>query len=133
MPSPENLIRKIDAYNPKADLDMVRLAFDFAKEAHEGQTRTSGEPYITHPLAAAEILADMLLPVPIVIAALLHDVPEDTPAPWPTSARSSATTWPPSWAASPSSARSSTAASTGTWRTCARCSWTWPATSAWCS
>ncbi|MEY4723119.1 MAG: pyrophosphokinae, partial [Candidatus Parcubacteria bacterium] len=78
MPNPENLLRKIHAYDPNADLTMVRLAFDFAREAHEGQTRTSGEPYITHPLAAAEILAEMRFPVNIVIAGLLHDVPEDT-------------------------------------------------------
>ncbi len=74
----ENLLEKIRAYNPKADLDMVRLAFEFAEKAHSGQQRSSGEPYIVHPLAAAEILADMKLPTPIIIAGLLHDVPEDT-------------------------------------------------------
>jgi GTP pyrophosphokinase len=76
--SPERLLAKIQTYNPKADLDMVRLAFEVADKAHAGQTRTSGEPYITHPLAAAEILADMKMPISIVIAGLLHDVPEDT-------------------------------------------------------
>jgi guanosine-3',5'-bis(diphosphate) 3'-pyrophosphohydrolase len=76
----ENLLRKIRTYNPKADLDMVRLAFDFAEKAHEGQKRTSGEPYFVHPVKAAEILADMKLPTPIIVAGLLHDVPEDTKA-----------------------------------------------------
>lgn len=76
--SPEKLLEKIRAYSPKADLDMVRLAFDVADKAHDGQLRTSGEPYIFHPLAAAEILADLKMPIPIVIAGLLHDVPEDT-------------------------------------------------------
>ncbi len=76
--SPDNLIRRITSYAPKADLDMVRLAFDFAADAHQGQKRLSGEPYITHPLRAAEILAEMKLPVTIIIAGLLHDVPEDT-------------------------------------------------------
>ncbi len=75
----ENLLEKIHSYNPKADLDMVRLAFEFAEHAHKGQMRSSGEPYIIHPLAAAEILADMKLPTNIIIAGLLHDVPEDTP------------------------------------------------------
>ncbi len=75
----EPLLAKIRAYNPKADLDMVRLAFEFAAKAHEGQKRTSGEPYIVHPVAAAETLAELRLPTPIIIACLLHDVPEDTP------------------------------------------------------
>jgi GTP pyrophosphokinase len=78
-PTADHLIEKIRGYAPAADLDMVRLAFDFAADAHEGQTRHTGEPYIIHPLAAAEILADLKLPAPIVVACLLHDVPEDTP------------------------------------------------------
>ncbi|OGL74434.1 hypothetical protein A3C96_02750 [Candidatus Uhrbacteria bacterium RIFCSPHIGHO2_02_FULL_60_10] len=78
MPSPENLLAKIKAYAPKADLDLVRLAYDFAADAHADQKRLSGQPYISHPLRAAEILAEMRLPIPIIIAGLLHDVPEDT-------------------------------------------------------
>jgi len=77
--SPDNLLAKVKAYDPKADLDMIRLAFEFARDAHEGQLRSSGEPYITHPLRASEILAEMRMPSSIVIAGLLHDVPEDTP------------------------------------------------------
>jgi guanosine-3',5'-bis(diphosphate) 3'-pyrophosphohydrolase len=76
--SADGLIAKIRAYNPEADLDMVRLAFEFAEQAHRGQLRASGEPYISHPLAAAHTLADMRMPPSLVIAALLHDVPEDT-------------------------------------------------------
>ncbi len=72
------LLQKIRAYAPDADLDMVRLAFEFADKAHAGQLRASGEPYIVHPVKAAEILAGMRLPIPIIIACLLHDVPEDT-------------------------------------------------------
>ncbi|MFH1946601.1 MAG: RelA/SpoT family protein [Candidatus Magasanikbacteria bacterium] len=77
-PTIESLLKKVDTYVPKADLDMIRLAFDFAQNAHAGQTRKSGEPYIVHPLATAHILADLRIDPDIVIAALLHDVPEDT-------------------------------------------------------
>ncbi|MEK9152960.1 MAG: RelA/SpoT family protein, partial [Patescibacteria group bacterium] len=55
-----------------------RLAFDYARDAHDGQKRMSGDPYIIHPLRTAELLADMKLPTSIIIAGLLHDVPEDT-------------------------------------------------------
>ncbi len=74
----EGLIEKIKAYDNTADFDMVRLAYDYAAEAHEGQTRRSGEPYIIHPLAAAHTLADMHIDPIIIVATLLHDVPEDT-------------------------------------------------------
>ncbi|MFA5211176.1 MAG: RelA/SpoT family protein [Patescibacteria group bacterium] len=73
-----SLIEKIKNYDTKADLDMIRLAYDYAEKAHQGQTRKSGEPYIIHPLATAHILADMKTDYILVIAALLHDVPEDT-------------------------------------------------------
>ena len=59
-------------------LRLVADAFDFAVEAHEGQVRASGEPYVTHPAEAALILADLGLDAPTLAAALLHDVPEDT-------------------------------------------------------
>lgn len=76
--SVDNLLNMIRTYEAEADTDMVRLAFEYARDAHEGQKRMSGEPYIIHPVATAEILASMELPIPIVIAGLLHDVPEDT-------------------------------------------------------
>ncbi len=73
-----DLIIKLQENNPNADTDLVRLAYEFAENAHKGQVRASGEPYIIHPLATAYILAEMRLGIPLVVAALLHDVPEDT-------------------------------------------------------
>lgn len=72
------LIKKIESYDAKADFEMIRLVYDYAKEAHEGQFRRSGEPYIIHPLAASYILANMSIDPVIIMATLLHDVPEDT-------------------------------------------------------
>ena len=63
---------------PQADLAVLRRAFDFAAQAHHDQTRFTGEPYITHPLASAQILADIGIDPVAVTAAILHDVPEDT-------------------------------------------------------
>ncbi len=77
-PTIEGLLEKVKLYAKDADLDLVRLAFDFADEAHRGQTRKSGEPYIIHPLSAAHYLADSKIDPTIVAATLLHDVPEDT-------------------------------------------------------
>jgi len=74
----DSLLAKIRHYDPKADMDMVRLAYDFADAAHAGQMRKSGDPYIIHPLSAAHLLADMRIDPVIVSATLLHDVPEDT-------------------------------------------------------
>ena len=74
----DDLIQKIKFYAPNADLDLVRLAFDYAKKAHSGQKRLSGEPYINHPLATAMNLAEMKLHQDIIIAGLLHDIPEET-------------------------------------------------------
>jgi len=74
----KTLMKTLKEYLPKADLELVELAFDFAKEAHEGQKRLTGEDYIFHPLATAQTLAEMKLSPAIIIAGLLHDVPEDT-------------------------------------------------------
>jgi GTP pyrophosphokinase len=63
---------------PGADLSTVGAALDLALEAHEGQRRATGEPYVTHPIASAQILADLGVDPVAVTAALLHDVPEDT-------------------------------------------------------
>jgi GTP pyrophosphokinase len=65
-------------YKSEYDLDLVKLAYDFAKEAHKNQKRKSGELYINHPLETAIILAKMGMDQPSIIAGLLHDVPEDT-------------------------------------------------------
>jgi guanosine-3',5'-bis(diphosphate) 3'-pyrophosphohydrolase len=74
----DNLLARVRANNPEADLDLVRLGFEYAEEAHRGQERASGVPYMTHSLRTAENLAEMGLPVPIIVAGLLHDVPEET-------------------------------------------------------
>ncbi|MBU1348609.1 RelA/SpoT family protein [Patescibacteria group bacterium] len=74
----ERLVEMIRGYNPQADFDKVQRAYVFAKIAHEGQKRATGEPYIIHPLATAMTLAEMRLPTTIIAAGLLHDVPEDT-------------------------------------------------------
>ena len=63
---------------PSASLENIRRAFDYAYKCHEGQMRKSGAPYITHPLAAAKIIAEMGIDEESVIAALLHDCIEDT-------------------------------------------------------
>jgi guanosine-3',5'-bis(diphosphate) 3'-pyrophosphohydrolase len=74
----ERLIEKISKYLSEEDVEMVRRAYVMAEEAHRGQTRSSGEPYIVHPVAVAEILADLELDAVTLSAALLHDVVEDT-------------------------------------------------------
>ncbi len=72
------LINKIKSYNPQANTQDIKDAYDFACAAHGNQMRLSGDPYITHPLAVAVILADMEMDNDTIIAALLHDVVEDT-------------------------------------------------------
>jgi GTP diphosphokinase / guanosine-3',5'-bis(diphosphate) 3'-diphosphatase len=74
----DDLIDESRKYCRRDDLDMVRLAYDFAEKAHHGQMRHSGDPYIIHPLSTAFILALLRIDTNIIIAALLHDVPEDT-------------------------------------------------------
>ncbi len=74
----QELLKTIKKYHPKEDLEMVELAYDFANEAHRGQKRLNGEDYITHPLATAQKLAEMKFDVPIIVAGLLHDIPEET-------------------------------------------------------
>jgi guanosine-3',5'-bis(diphosphate) 3'-pyrophosphohydrolase len=77
----ENLEKTVRGYNPSADFARIRAAFEFAQKAHEGQKRKSGEPYIIHPLAVAQIVAEELkLDSESIEAALLHDVIEDTAA-----------------------------------------------------
>jgi len=73
----ESIINRVQSYSPQGDMDLIRRAYEFAVEAHKDQKRLTGDPYITHPLAAAEILADLEMDVPSVAAALLHDVVED--------------------------------------------------------
>lgn len=77
----DQLLQKATSYIKPADLERIREAYEFADKAHAGQVRKSGEPYILHPLAVAEILVDMQMDATSVIAALLHDVVEDTTVP----------------------------------------------------
>ncbi|MDT0596347.1 bifunctional GTP diphosphokinase/guanosine-3',5'-bis pyrophosphate 3'-pyrophosphohydrolase [Glaciecola petra] len=74
----EGLEAKISTYLSKKQVDYVRAAYVLARDAHDGQTRSSGDPYITHPVAVGGILADMKLDYETLMAALLHDVIEDT-------------------------------------------------------
>ena len=75
------LLAQIQSYNPKADLARIRRAYDLAASAHSAQMRSTGDPYITHCLAVAGILAEMYLDEDSIVAGLLHDVPEDTAVP----------------------------------------------------
>ncbi|MBL8928689.1 MAG: bifunctional (p)ppGpp synthetase/guanosine-3',5'-bis(diphosphate) 3'-pyrophosphohydrolase [Kineosporiaceae bacterium] len=72
------LLRTVRATHPKADLGIIERAFDVAAKAHSGQKRKSGDPYITHPVAVASILAELGMTPPTLVAALLHDTVEDT-------------------------------------------------------
>jgi GTP diphosphokinase / guanosine-3',5'-bis(diphosphate) 3'-diphosphatase len=74
----EPLIKTVRATHPKADLRVVERAYETAGRFHEGQKRRSGDPYITHPLAVATILAELGMTPPTLCAALLHDTVEDT-------------------------------------------------------
>jgi guanosine-3',5'-bis(diphosphate) 3'-pyrophosphohydrolase len=73
------LVSKLETYLPPDQVERVQEAYDFAFQAHDGQRRRSGEPYITHPVAVADLLADLRLDAQTMIAAILHDVMEDTP------------------------------------------------------
>ena len=76
--SVEALLRTVKRYNPKADLGVIRRAAQFAEAAHAGQKRLSGEDFVEHPTAVAQVLADLGLDTTTLVAALLHDVAEDT-------------------------------------------------------
>lgn len=74
------LISQIKTYNPELDGTVVSAAVDYAKKMHEGQTRSSGEPYYTHPVEVASILAGMRMDMGTIVTAILHDTLEDTAA-----------------------------------------------------
>ena len=74
----EALVRRVLSHDPGADVGLIEQAFAIARDAHANQKRDNGEPYITHPLAVAEILAGFRLDVPSIVTALLHDTIEDT-------------------------------------------------------
>lgn len=66
------------SYNPASDAERIRAAYDYGREMHEGQLRTSGDPYFSHPVAVAMLLAEQKLDDATIITALLHDTVEDT-------------------------------------------------------
>src|ERR671925_169744 len=74
----DELISDVEAYNPDVDRYLLARAFRFSAEAHDGQQRRSGEPFIRHPWGAAKILAELRQDEQTIAAALLHDVVEDT-------------------------------------------------------
>ena len=67
-----DIIEKVKRYNPEADATLISRAFDFARDAHEGQKRRSGEPFFTHPFNVSSIISDLHLDIPSVCAGLLH-------------------------------------------------------------
>jgi RelA/SpoT family (p)ppGpp synthetase len=73
-----SLLEDLETYLPPEQIDTVARAYEFGADAHDGQTRKTGEPYITHPVAVAQELGRMYLDVEAIVAALLHDVVEDT-------------------------------------------------------
>jgi RelA/SpoT family (p)ppGpp synthetase len=78
-PGLKELLSAAGAYLPPDQVERIRAAAEFGAEAHRGQKRNTGEPYIAHPVAAAEILAELRLDPDTIVAAILHDVIEDTP------------------------------------------------------
>jgi len=74
----EEILDKVEAYNPQTDQDLLRRAYVFSAREHRGQVRRSGEPYLVHPLNVAAILADMKADDVSIVVGLLHDVLEDT-------------------------------------------------------
>ena len=80
-PGLKELISSVETYLPAEQVERIREAAEFGASAHKGQKRLSGEPYIAHPVAAASILAELRLDSDTIIAAILHDVIEDTPTP----------------------------------------------------
>jgi RelA/SpoT family (p)ppGpp synthetase len=73
------LISTVESYLPPEQVERIQAAYEFGAQAHRGQKRLSGEPYISHPVAAANILGELHLDAETLIAAILHDVIEDTP------------------------------------------------------
>ncbi|HAJ89432.1 MAG TPA: bifunctional (p)ppGpp synthetase/guanosine-3',5'-bis(diphosphate) 3'-pyrophosphohydrolase, partial [Rhodospirillaceae bacterium] len=80
IPQAEALIKQIKTYDPDFNQPLVEKAIEFARVMHEGQLRSSGEPYYTHPVEVAGILADMKMDTATIITAILHDTLEDTKA-----------------------------------------------------
>ena len=73
----DELIASVRKYHPSTDISLIEKAYHVARDAHEGQARKSGEPYIIHPLCVAIILAELELDKETIVAGLLHDVVEE--------------------------------------------------------
>jgi len=114
MPTPhiDDLIAKVQSYDPTMEASWLRGVYELADTAHDGQHRASGEDYIEHPIAVARILADMEMDRATIAAAILHVVVEDTVVTGSRSSRGSPTS------------RKRTRWS----RICVRCSWRWHGT-----
>ena len=80
-PGLKELLGAVGSYLPPEQVGRIREAAEFGTSVHRGQKRLSGEPFIAHPVAAASILADLHLDADTIVAAILHDVIEDTPTP----------------------------------------------------
>ncbi|MEK7680246.1 MAG: HD domain-containing protein, partial [Deltaproteobacteria bacterium] len=78
MPRLEEIIEKVASYNSSADTEVIKRAYVFSGVVHQGQTRLSGEPYLTHPLEVADILTGLKMDAQCVATGLLHDTVEDT-------------------------------------------------------
>ena len=76
----DDLLRRVGEYRPAGDLEPLRRAYEFSARQHAAQQRASGEPYLSHPLEVAHVLAEMRLDITTLCVGLLHDVVEDTPA-----------------------------------------------------
>src|SRR4030066_2069594 len=74
----DTLIKKVRSYNPDADVETIKRAYQFSSEAHSSQKRIEGSPYIEHPLSVASILASMKMDTATIASGLLHDTIEDT-------------------------------------------------------
>ena len=120
-------------YIPTLDSKKFFDAFTFADSFHKGQLRKSGEPYIIHPLAVAEIVAELELDLDSVIAALLHDCIEDTAATHDEIAKLFGSTAAELVEGVTKLTRANFASpSRHRWKICVRCSWPCPRTSGWC-
>ncbi len=75
----DKIIDSVKSYFPDANIDLINKAYDFALKAHKDQTRSSGEPFIIHPLGVAQIITELKLDVSSIVTGILHDTLEDTP------------------------------------------------------
>ena len=118
-----NLIKTLSTTNPSVNVDKITEAYNFAKEAHGDQKRKDGSPFVSHPLAAAQIIAEMGLDEESVIAAMLHDSIEDTPVTHEDIAKKFGDEVA-------EIVEGVTKLTRVVWKICARCSWQWQRISA---